>query len=125
MGEERGTLKPSSSLSSSSQCDTSNTWVEKKDTNVPLYKEGDYEVLNGDKVFIATNEWQIVPDGVSIPPGLWVRMDISNGGRLARLLENETERKEEKGLIVTENDANDAPANKEKIISEKENGSGV
>jgi len=72
------------------------------------YKEGKYEIINGDKVFIATNEWQIVPDDVSIPPGLWVRMDISLGGRLARLLEDDKEKimRDEKTLVILENEEN-------------------
>ena len=36
-----------------------------------------------------TDEWQNVADGQAIPPGLWVRMDLSTGAKSARLLPEE------------------------------------
>lgn len=39
--------------------------------------------------FIPTNEWQTVLPGQSIPPGLWVRMDMTTGIKTARLLPEE------------------------------------
>jgi hypothetical protein len=39
--------------------------------------------------FIATNEWQVVLPGQSVPPGLWVRMDMTTGQKTARLLPEE------------------------------------
>lgn len=39
--------------------------------------------------FVPTNEWQTVLPGQSIPPGLWVRVDMSTGVKTARLLPEE------------------------------------
>ena len=104
-------VEQSSSLESSSHQDI-------ETSEVTLYKEGNYEVINGDKVFIATNEWQIVPQDVSIPPGLWIRMDISSGGRLARLLEEETVLSDDaKELVVSE----EVRITNHEIKKEKEN----
>ena len=39
--------------------------------------------------FIPTSEWAEVAEGQAIPPGLWVRMDLSSGKKMARLLPEE------------------------------------
>jgi len=39
--------------------------------------------------FVATNEWQIVPDDEPLPPGLHYSIDFSTGERKAKLLEPE------------------------------------
>jgi hypothetical protein len=39
--------------------------------------------------FVATHEWQPVLPGQTIPTGLWVRMDITSGVKMARLLPEE------------------------------------
>jgi hypothetical protein len=36
--------------------------------------------------FVATDEWQRVLDGQAVPPGLHVKLDLSGGGRWAKLL---------------------------------------
>jgi hypothetical protein len=37
--------------------------------------------------FEPTDEWQVIKPGQRIPPGLWVRMDMTTGIKTARLLE--------------------------------------
>lgn len=49
--------------------------------------------------FIATHEWQKVPEDESIPAGLHVRLDLEKGGRWAKLMD-ETDKNRE---IVPEN----------------------
>merc|ERR1712066_342858 len=44
--------------------------------------------------FIATNEWQKVPEGESIPAGLHVRLDLEKGGRWAKLMDEEDKNRE-------------------------------
>lgn len=39
--------------------------------------------------FVPSDEWQTVLPGQSIPPGLWVRVDMSTGVKTARLLPEE------------------------------------
>jgi len=39
-----------------------------------------------DNMFKATATWQSVPDGMSLPPGLEVKFDITTGVNMARLL---------------------------------------
>ncbi len=39
--------------------------------------------------FVPTDEWQTVLPGQSVPPGLWVRVDMTTGERTARLLPEE------------------------------------
>jgi nucleotide exchange factor SIL1 len=36
--------------------------------------------------FVATTEWQEIPDGVALPPGLFVRMDLEKNKRFAKLI---------------------------------------
>ena len=36
--------------------------------------------------FIPTKEWQEVPEGVGVPPGLEIRMDLASGKNFARLM---------------------------------------
>ena len=36
--------------------------------------------------FIPTKEWQEVPEGVGVPPGLEIRMDLASGKNFARLI---------------------------------------
>ena len=36
--------------------------------------------------FVPTAEWQEVPDGAVLPPGCEIRMDMSGGPKLARLM---------------------------------------
>lgn len=40
-------------------------------------------------MFVATNEWQEIKPGQSIPPGLHIRIDFQTGTREAKLLEEE------------------------------------
>jgi len=39
--------------------------------------------------FVPTKEWQEVPDGVAVPGGLHIRMDLDKGGKWAKLIEEE------------------------------------
>lgn len=39
----------------------------------------------GGEVLEPTTQWQEVPDGVAVPPGLEIRMDLETGKRLARI----------------------------------------
>jgi len=48
-------------------------------------------IYSANKIFNATEEWQRVPDDVSIPAGLHVKMDLTNGGRWAKLLDSSDE----------------------------------
>lgn len=36
-------------------------------------------------MFVPTTAWQRVPDGVSVPPGLEMKLDIASGANYARL----------------------------------------
>jgi len=58
-------------------------------------------------IFNATDEWQLVPQGVDIPAGLHVKMDLTSGGRWAKLLDK-TENSEQKDsnthIVVTNKD---------------------
>src|SRR6056297_941954 len=38
-----------------------------------------------ENVFVATTEWQAIPPGASVPPGLHVKLDLSTGERLGKL----------------------------------------
>jgi len=49
--------------------------------------------------FVATKEWQQVPEGESIPAGLHVRLDLEKGGKWAKLLDQADKNRE----IVAEN----------------------
>lgn len=42
--------------------------------------------------FIATSAWAPILPGQSVPAGLWMRMDIATGGRMARLMPTDEER---------------------------------
>ena len=42
--------------------------------------------------FIPTSQWAPILPGQSVPPGLWMRMDISTGVRMARLMPKDGER---------------------------------
>lgn len=42
--------------------------------------------------FIPTSQWAPILPGQAVPPGLWMRMDISTGVRLARLMPKDGER---------------------------------
>lgn len=44
-------------------------------------------LLEGPKIFSATEEWQPVPKGFACPPGLEYKMDLTTGETLARLCE--------------------------------------
>lgn len=48
-------------------------------------------------VFEPSNEWQFVPENVAIPGGLEVRLDLEEGGRWARLLQDNG--KEDQNLV--------------------------
>jgi len=58
-------------------------------------------------IFNATDEWRLVPQGVDIPAGLHVKMDLTSGGRWAKLLDT-TENSEQKDsnthIVVTNKD---------------------
>nr|CAB3266074.1 nucleotide exchange factor SIL1-like [Phallusia mammillata] len=43
---------------------------------------------DNDEPFIPTNEWQQVKPGQAIPSGLHVKMDLSNGGKWAKLMDD-------------------------------------
>jgi len=55
------------------------------------------------KEIAATNEWQLVEEGDSIPQGLHIRMNMETGEKWAKLLEEEEEVDENnyKGVLVT------------------------
>ena len=59
-------------------------------------------------IFNATDEWQLVPEGVDIPAGLHVKMDLTSGGRWAKLLdksnESSSENEQNTNIIVTNKD---------------------
>lgn len=38
------------------------------------------------KLFVATKEWQVVPDDAVVPPGLEIRMSLATGVNEARLI---------------------------------------
>jgi hypothetical protein len=44
--------------------------------------------------FVPTPEWQPILPGQTVPPGLWMRMDVSSGLRYARLMPQPGERVE-------------------------------
>lgn len=55
-------------------------------TTLSLQDEDDIE-------FVPTNEWQLVKEGQSIPSGLHVRMDMSTGGKWAKLMDDDSSAK--------------------------------
>lgn len=42
--------------------------------------------------FVPTSQWATILPGQAVPPGLWMRMDISSGMRMARLMPKDGER---------------------------------
>ena len=62
--------------------------------------------------FIATKDWQKVPEGESIPAGLHVKLDLENGGRWAKLLDDEDKNREinpenvQKAEVIVHEDEN-------------------
>jgi nucleotide exchange factor SIL1 len=63
--------------------------------------------------FVATSEWQFVPEGESLPAGLHYRLDLEKGGRWAKLLseedKNHVPENLEKAEIIVHEDANFDP----------------
>ena len=47
---------------------------------------GSAVTLSAPAAFVATTEWQEIPDGVALPPGLFVRMDLEKNKRFAKLI---------------------------------------
>lgn len=65
--------------------------------------------------FVPTDEWQTVLPGQAIPPGLWVRMDMTTGHKTARLLPKDDddtaaqgEQLESAGLVIVPSADGDA-----------------
>ena len=42
-------------------------------------------------VFEATKEWQVIPKGAAIPPGLHVKLDLTTGERMGKLMDEDKE----------------------------------
>ena len=66
---------------------------------------------SANKIFNATEEWQKVPDDVSIPAGLHVKMDLQNGGRWAKLLNSSEE---------NEKSSDEDPSKTQIVVTKKE-----
>jgi hypothetical protein len=80
--------------------------------------------------FVATNEWQSVLPGQSVPAGLWMRVDMTTGQRMARLLPEEERNDyakrrdaEQQLVIVSEEDAA-APSTSPSSASTSDSGVG-
>jgi len=56
------------------------------------------------KEIIATNEWQLIKEGDTVPAGLHIRMDLSTGGKWAKLVSDD---KDEQQQLLTDNDTNE------------------
>lgn len=52
--------------------------------------------------FVPTSEWQSIAPGQSVPAGLWMRMDISTGMRMARLMPQPGEQSATAGVPMTD-----------------------
>jgi len=56
------------------------------------------------KEIIATNEWQLIKEGDTVPAGLHIRMDLSTGEKWAKLVSDD---KDEQQQLLTDNDTNE------------------
>lgn len=72
---------------------------EQKNTGIVLVENAQENFVKTDEkievskeVFVATNEWQEVKPGQSIPPGLHVRLNIQTGVKEAKLLSEEPDK---------------------------------
>ena len=54
-------------------------------------KKQEKQVRKEEKIFEATNEWQFIPHDASVPPGLHIKLDLSTGERLGKLMDAEEE----------------------------------
>ncbi|XP_063708033.1 nucleotide exchange factor Sil1 [Culicoides brevitarsis] len=60
------------------------------------------DIVEDNKTFVPTKEWQEIKKGQSIPPGLHVRMNLQTGKKEAKLLEEDPPNKES-ALTLTDN----------------------
>lgn len=58
-------------------------------------------IYTANQIFNATDEWQRVPENVSIPAGLHVKLDLADGGRYAKLLDASDSSSETNEIVVT------------------------
>ena len=72
------------------------------------------------KIRIFSNQWKVVEDGHSIPPGLYIRMNLQTGLKEARLLEEDEDRG--KATILKEQPSNEGLSNN--IIDQGDNSDG-
>jgi len=56
-------------------------------TSAATRENEEKQIRKEENVFHATNEWQPIPRDASVPPGLHVKLDLSTGERLGKLLD--------------------------------------
>ncbi len=93
-----------------SKCDESNENAvilvdaqDSEEVDKPAVNRINEKITISDKVFIPTNEWQVVKEGQAIPPGIHVRLNIRTGEREAKLMDNQGS-DQTKGSKIIEND---------------------
>eukprot|EP00581_Thalassiosira_minuscula_P007783 CAMPEP_0183702292 /NCGR_PEP_ID=MMETSP0737-20130205/444_1 /TAXON_ID=385413 /ORGANISM="Thalassiosira miniscula, Strain CCMP1093" /LENGTH=131 /DNA_ID=CAMNT_0025928877 /DNA_START=111 /DNA_END=506 /DNA_ORIENTATION=+ len=52
-----------------------------------------FQVFVNAKEIVATNEWQLLPEGDTIPAGLHVKMDLSTGKKWVKIASNDNDDK--------------------------------
>ena len=74
--------------------------------------------------FIPTDEWQTVKPGQAVPPGLWIRMDMTTGEKTARLLPKEDEEGSSSnaaaGLVLVPSSDNDTAGGRLELEEDEE-----